>query len=111
MSTTAQHRLVREAEVLAEWVQTRREIARLEARASSLLADRLELMDASVSESPMHRNAIERSMVAEFTAAGRMAKGSVEHAFADAQALRHCFRAVQESFEAGRITVDWDPEF
>ncbi len=90
--------------MLAEWVQTRREIAQLEARASSLLADRLELMDASVSESPMHRNAIERSMVAEFMVAGRMAKGSVEHAFADAQALRHCFRAVQESFEAGRIT-------
>ncbi|MGB3732171.1 HNH endonuclease signature motif containing protein, partial [Microbacterium sp.] len=104
MLNSAQHRLDREAEVLAEWVQTRREIARLEARASSLLADRLELLDAAVSESPMHRNAIERSMVAEFTAAGRMAKGSVEHAFADARALRVSFPGVRDAFEAGSIT-------
>jgi hypothetical protein len=104
MSTTAQRRLDREADVLAEWVATRREIARLEARAASLLADRLELMDASVSESPMHRNAIERSMVAEFTTAGRMATGSVEHAFADARALHESFPGVRDSFEAGSIT-------
>lgn len=104
MSTTAQRNLDREAEVLAEWVQTRREIARLEARAASLLADRLELMDEEVSASPLHRNAIERSMVAEFMAAGRMAKGSVEHAFTDARALHEFFPGVRDSFEAGIIT-------
>ncbi|MCG1037979.1 DUF222 domain-containing protein, partial [Polaribacter sargassicola] len=58
-----------------------------------------------VAEAPLHRNAIERSMIAEYAAAGRVAKGSVEHAFATARSLRESFPAVQEAFEAGTITA------
>ncbi|MGN7978770.1 HNH endonuclease signature motif containing protein [Microbacterium sp. 22195] len=103
MTSTPTHRTDQQASLLAEWVEVRRQINALEARAAALLGDRLALMDADVAETPLHRNAIERSMIAEYTAAGRMAKGGVEHAFANARTLRDSFPAVRESFEAGEI--------
>jgi len=105
MTGASTHRAGQQAALLAEWVEVRRQINALEARAAALLGDQLALMDADVAETPLHRNAIERSMVAEYTAAGRMAKGSVEHAFADARSLRESFAAVRESFQAGAITA------
>lgn len=88
-----------------EWVRMRREIAALEARASAVLAQRLSLMDDDVAELPMHREAIWRSLVAEFSAAGRMAKGSVEHAFAEARLLQDTFPALRAAFAAGSVTA------
>ncbi|MFD5226850.1 HNH endonuclease [Microbacterium sp. NPDC058342] len=61
-------------------------------------------MDADVAETPMHRDAIWRSMVAEFSAAGKIAKGSVEHAFGDARLLHEVFPALRASFAAGDVT-------
>ena len=101
MSTASQDPFYRQRELLDEWVEVRTEINRLEARAAALLAERIEVMDADVAAAPVHREAIRRSMVAEYSAAGRMAKGSVEQAFADARALHDDFPAVRASFADG----------
>lgn len=104
MSPTLVHRADRQAALLAEWVRTRQRIARLEARALELLAGRLELMDEDVAEFPLHRDAIWRSMVAEFSATGRLARGGVEIAFTDAHALMD-FPVLRDSFSAGTVSV------
>lgn len=91
--------------LLDEWVQTRREIAALEARAADLLMARLRLMDADVSESPFHRDAIHRSMVAEYSAAGRVSTGTVEYAFSDARIVDDSHPSVREAFRLGLITA------
>jgi len=91
--------------LLDAWVQKRREIAALEADASALLASRLQLLDDDVREQPQHREAIHRSMIAEYSAAGRMAKGSVEYAFSDARLLDAEHPTVRESFRRGVISA------
>jgi hypothetical protein len=93
------------ARLLDEWVQVRRQIASLEARASCLLEARIAGHDADVSFSPTHRDAIYRSMIAEYAAAGHLPKGSVELAFADALALSDQFPAVRAAFGRGAITA------
>ena len=90
--------------LLDEWVEMRRRIAALEAEAAALLAQRLTVRDADVAEAPMHRDAIWRSMVAEYAAASRMSKGSVEYAFMDAGYLRD-LPAVSVAFAAGVISA------
>jgi hypothetical protein len=105
MATAPQDPFARQRELLDKWVETRAEINRLEARAAALLAQRIEVMDADVAAAPVHREAIRRSMVAEYSAAGRMATGSVEHAFADARALRDDFAALRASYAEGRVTA------
>lgn len=92
-------------DLLDAWVETRRQIAVLEAESSGLLADRMRVLDDDVREHPHHREAIHRSMVAEYAAAGRMAKGSVEYAFADARLLESDHPAVQDSFRRGDISA------
>lgn len=104
MNGTPSHRTDQQAKLLSEWVQVHRQINTLQARAAALLGERLALMDADVSEAPLHRNAIERSMIAEYTTAGRMGKGTIEHAFADARVLQD-FPAVQDAFTSGTITA------
>lgn len=91
--------------LLDSWVRTRQEIAALEARATELLMDRLRLMDADVSDSPFHRDAIHRSMVAEYSAAGRVSSGSVEYAFSDARLLEDSLPSVRAAFRLGTITA------
>ncbi|KJL27497.1 hypothetical protein RS83_02544 [Microbacterium oxydans] len=91
--------------LLDEWVQTRTEIARLEARASSLISQRIVVHDADVAASPFHRDSIYRSMIAEYSAAGRLPMGSVGFAFAHALALSSSFTAVRSAFESGTITA------
>ncbi len=105
MSTASQDPFYRQRELLDEWVETRAEINRLEARAAALLAARIEVMDADVAAAPVHREAIRRSMVAEYSAAGRTAKGTVEQAFADARALHDDFPNLRESYAAGRVSA------
>lgn len=90
--------------VLDAWVSTRRRIAALEAEAAELLVEQIALHDADVSASPFHRDAIYRSMVAEFSAAGHLPKGSVEFAFADARALESHLPAVRTAFASGSIS-------
>lgn len=91
--------------LLDAWVEKRREIAALEAEASALLASRLQLLDDDVREQPQHREAIHRSLVAEYSAAGHMAKGSIEYAFSDARLLDAEHAAVRESFRRGAISA------
>lgn len=91
--------------LLEAWVEKRRQIAVLEAEASALLADRVKVHDTVVYDHPHHREAIHRSMIAEYSAAGRMSKGSVEYAFADACFLDADHPAVRDAFGRGAITV------
>ncbi len=94
-----------QAALLQEWVDVRRQIAGLEARAADLLAERVVSMDQDVAELPMHRDAIWRSMIAEYSAAGRIAKGSAEQAFTDAHLLADSFPALRSSFAAGDVSA------
>lgn len=91
--------------LLDEWIETRRQIAALEAKSAGLLQKRVVLHDADVASSPFHRDAIHRSMVAEYAAAGHVSTGSMDFAFADAVALADSFPGVQEAFERGAITA------
>lgn len=91
--------------VLDAWVDTRRRIAALEAEAADLLTEQIAILDADVSASPFHREAIHRSMIAEFSAAGHVSKGSMEFAFADAHALHTHLPAVRAAFADGMIGV------
>lgn len=90
--------------LLDEWIAVREQIARLQARASALLSERIDGHDIEVGGQPFHRDAIYRSMIAEYSAAGRLSQGTVEFDFADALALSTRLPAVRESFELGSIT-------
>lgn len=87
------------------WVEVRRQIARLEAEASALLGERLRTHDEDIAEHPHHRDAIHRSMVAEYATAGRLSQGSVEFAFADAMVVERDLPAVGQAFQRGDITA------
>lgn len=97
--------LQQQAVLLDEWVQARRQIAVWEAKAAELLARRAVLAEQDAVAAPQHRETIWRSMIAEYSAAGHVAKGTVEHAFTDARALHADFPALQESFQAGTVTA------
>ncbi|PRB09694.1 HNH endonuclease signature motif containing protein [Microbacterium sp. MYb62] len=90
--------------VLDAWVAKRRQIAAFEAEAAELLIEQIALHDADVSASPFHRDAIHRSMVAEFSAAAHVPKGSMEFAFADAHALQAHLPAIRAAFASGSIS-------
>ncbi|QNA93014.1 MULTISPECIES: HNH endonuclease signature motif containing protein [unclassified Microbacterium] len=91
--------------VLGEWAETRRQIAVLEAEAAELLIRQIAIHDADVAASPSHRDAIYRSMVAEYSAAGRLSTGSMDFAFADARALDAYLPAVRAAYAQGAISV------
>nr|WP_201470168.1 HNH endonuclease signature motif containing protein [Microbacterium hydrocarbonoxydans] len=91
--------------LLDEWAKTRCEIAALEAKASGLLIQRIAVREADVAESSFHRDAIHRSMIAEYAAAGRVSTGSIEYAFTDARTLSLSLPATRAAFEAGAISV------
>ncbi|WP_435745827.1 DUF222 domain-containing protein [Microbacterium sp. PMB16] len=91
--------------VLDAWVAKKRRIAVLEAEATELLVEQIAIHDSDVSDSPYHRDAIYRSMVAEFSAAGRIPKGSIEYAFSDARTLSSELPAVREAFASGEISA------
>ncbi|MFJ4996530.1 DUF222 domain-containing protein [Microbacterium sp. NPDC088619] len=91
--------------LLDDWLATRRRIAALEAESYALLVERIRVHDTDVSQSPHHRDAIYRSMIAEYSAAGHIPKGSVEYAFTDARTLSRALPAVFASFAAGSITA------
>ena len=93
----------RRAALLDEWVAKQRQIAQLQAEAAVLLEQRLSLWDEEVSAAPTHRDAIERSMISEYAAAGHLSKGSMGYAFADARLLAD-FPTSRASFLAGRIS-------
>ncbi|MFF3027578.1 DUF222 domain-containing protein [Microbacterium sp. NPDC057944] len=91
--------------VLDAWTLKRRQIAALEAEAAELLIEQFDIHDRDVTESPYHRDAIYRSMIAEFSAAARIPRSSMEFAFADARSLRDSMPGVRAAFADGRITA------
>ncbi|WP_341941794.1 DUF222 domain-containing protein [Microbacterium sp. LWH10-1.2] len=91
--------------VLDAWALKRRQIAVLEAEAAELLIEQFDIHDQDVAESPYHRDAIYRSMIAEFSAAARIPRSSMEFAFADARSLRDSMPGVRAAFADGRITA------
>ncbi|WP_217184379.1 HNH endonuclease signature motif containing protein [Streptomyces sp. AC495_CC817] len=104
-STDLDLELEHRARVLDAWVAKRRQIAVLEAEAAELLIAQIGIHDADVAEHPHHRDAIYRSMIAEFSAAGRLPQGSMEFAFGDAHALASSLPAVRAAFGEGRLTA------
>ncbi|PKI92187.1 HNH endonuclease [Actinomycetales bacterium SN12] len=94
--------LQRREALLEKWAATREQITRLEAEAAALLGERWELFEEEIASEPGHRKAIERSMLAEYAAASRISKGSMEFAFSDARMLGQ-FPAVRDAFGKGRI--------
>ncbi|UJP10697.1 hypothetical protein L2X99_03275 [Microbacterium sp. KUDC0406] len=85
-------------------MRTRREIARLEAEASGLLAERMRVFEADGHSNSEVSDVAYRSMVSEYAAAGRLAKMTTQSAFADAAALDRDFSAVREALREGRLT-------
>src|SRR5690606_21793753 len=90
--------------LLDAWREKQRQIAMLQAEAAGLLAQRWELMQDEVAAAPRHRDVIERSMTAEYSAAGHLSKGAIEFAFVDARLLHAEFDLVRASFQDGRLT-------
>lgn len=91
--------------MLDAWVEKKRQIAVLECEALELLGERVAIHERDVVGNGFHRDAMYRSMIAEFSAAGRVPQGSVESAFGDARAVRVYLPAVRGSFAVGRISA------
>jgi hypothetical protein len=94
----------RRVTLLDAWREKQRQIAMLQAEAADLLAQRWDLMQEEVAVAPRHRDVIERSMTAEYSAAGHISKGSIEFAFVDARLLHAEFDLVRAAFQDGRLT-------
>lgn len=86
------------------WTETRRRIAALEAKAAELLVAQIAFHDEDVAAAPHHRDAIHRSMVAEYATAARLSTGTMEFAFADALALSTALPRVREAFRTGVLS-------
>ncbi|WP_431865537.1 DUF222 domain-containing protein [Microbacterium paraoxydans] len=86
------------------WTETRRRIAALEAEAAELLMAQIAFHDEDVAAAPHHRDAIHRSMVAEFATAAHLSTGTMEFAFADALALSTALPRVREAFHTGSLS-------
>lgn len=86
------------------WTETRRRIAALEAEAAELLVAQIAFHDEDVAAAPHHRDAIHRSMVAEFATAAHLSTGTMEFAFADALALSTALPGVREAFHTGALS-------
>lgn len=90
--------------MLDAWASTQRQIARLQAEAAGLLAERWGLFEEELRAEPAHSRSIERSMMAQYAAMGHVSQGSMVFAFTDARMLLQ-FPAVQAAFTDGRVTA------
>lgn len=102
MPITAEHRTDpvvddRRAALLDEWVEVGAEIARLEARRMRMLAERAELLAYETGPKIVHSSMAQRSMIAEFAAAGRVTPGVMTNQFAVASVL---VRDIPATFKA-----------
>lgn len=105
MTTGAPDLFARREELLDAWVAKQHEIAALQAQAAELLAQRWALMGQEIADAPLHRDAIVRSAICEYSAAGHVSKGSMEFAFDDARIVRDDLPAVRESHGHGALTA------
>ncbi|MFJ4223113.1 HNH endonuclease signature motif containing protein [Microbacterium sp. NPDC089695] len=105
MATPDDSDLDRRRALLDAWLEKRRAIAVLEAEAAALLDARMQLSQSDAAEHPFHRDAIHRSMIAEYAAAGRQSTGSMEYAFTDAAFLHRSHPEALAAFRTGSITA------
>ena len=83
MAFIAEHRTERpvaderRAALLDEWVDLGAQIAALEARRAEVLAERADLLAYESGPKIVHSSMAERSMVAEFAAAGHVSPGTM----------------------------------
>lgn len=94
----------RRAALLDEWVDLGAQIAGLEARRVEALAERAALLEYETGPKIVHSSMAERSMVAEFAAAGRVSPGTMSVQFANAVALANGFPATMRALAQGQIS-------
>lgn len=110
MPITAEHRTERaaadsrRAELLDEWVDLGAQIAALEARRIEVLAERAELLQYEDGPEIVHSSMAERSVIAEFAAAGRVSPGTMSVQFAHAAALVNELPETMRALREGRIS-------
>lgn len=94
----------RRAELLDEWVDLGAQIATLEARRALALAERAELLAYETGPKIVHSSMAQRSMIAEFAAAGHLAPGVMTNHFAVASALVGDYPQTLRALQEGRIS-------
>ncbi|CAH0187158.1 HNH endonuclease signature motif containing protein [Microbacterium sp. Bi121] len=94
----------RRAALLDEWVDLGAQIAALEARRVEVLAERAELLEYEAGPKIVHSSMAERSMVAEFAAAGQVSPGTMSVQFSNAAALVSGFPETMRALHEGRIS-------
>ncbi len=110
MSITAEYRTgrvvadERRAALLDEWVDLGARIAALEARRVEVLAERAELLEYETGPTIVHSSMAERSMIAEFAAAGSVSPGTMAVQFSSAAALVNGFPETMRALHEGRIS-------
>lgn len=110
MPMAAEYRTERELEderraaLLDQWADLGAQIAALEARRVEVLAERAALLEYETGPKIIHSSMAERSMVAEFAAAGRVSPGTMSIQFANAAALVNGFPETMRALRAGRIS-------
>ena len=94
----------RRAALLDEWVDLGAQIAALEARRVEVLAERAALLEYEAGPKIVHSSIAERSMVAEFAAAGQVSPGTMSVQFGNAVALASGFPETMRALREGRIS-------
>ena len=110
MPITAKHRTdpviadSRRAALLDEWVDLGSQIAALEARRATALAERAELLAYETGPAIVHSSMAERSMIAEYAAAGHVSPRAMNHQFSVGAALVNEYPETLRALREGRIS-------
>jgi hypothetical protein len=94
----------RRAALLDEWVALGEQIAALEGRRIEVLAERAELLAYETGPEVTYSSMAQRSMVAEFAAAGHVSPLTMEHQFSVAAALVRDYPRTLTALRDGRIS-------
>ncbi|HCS62558.1 MAG TPA: HNH endonuclease [Microbacterium sp.] len=94
----------RRAALLDEWVELGSQIATLEARRVVALAERAELLAYETGPEIVHSSMAQRSMVAEFAAAGHVAPATMNNQFSIGVALANDYPETLRALREGRIS-------
>lgn len=105
MSTALDHYLVRSGEIVDEYAGLEREITRLRARQTALLAERVELMLNEVTPGAVGFDQAERSMLSELATAARLTRYAAGKALSNAHALHQHFPATLAALKNGVVTL------
>lgn len=94
----------RRAALLDEWVDLGAQIAALEARRARALAERAELLAYETGPTIAYSSMTERSVIAEFAAAGHISSRSMSHQFSVGIALANEYPQTLRALSEGRIS-------